>query len=402
MKLRNQAIINTSGNIIYLISLWWLTVITTRVLGYESAGTLILAMSIGNVVAVLQMYAVRVYQSSDMLFKFSSKDYLRSRYVTISFGWAVASSLCWAMDYSSETCLAIVLFSLIKTSESFSDVLFGNVQRLGHLEFNGYSMLFRGGLLVGLFSIGVDLYKSMSVALIMSAVGVLSLSLFVDLPIHNQMIRKEGIKQDNGVQAVLRRCFPLLLSALIPSVVVALPRLAIEQYCGPKELGFYGNVSTPALMLTTVVPTILIALLPRYGNAYRKNDYKHIKIMWIQSILGIFLCTIVSIAGVAAIGKSVLSFAYTDEIEPYVHYLYPIIVAMSLYVVTVSNCLVLISLRRNWSTTLTELSGLVLCLLLTIPLVKNYHIFGAVAVLALTYSVQVVLQISLIIKFCKK
>ena len=78
MNLRKQAILYTLGNIIYLIALWLLTVITTQFLGYKATGALTLAMSIGNVIVNVQLYGVRVFQGSDMSFRyvlFSSRLY---------------------------------------------------------------------------------------------------------------------------------------------------------------------------------------------------------------------------------------------------------------------------------------------------------------------------------------
>ena len=69
MELRKQTIIYTGGNGVYLVALWLLTVITTRLLGYAAAGDLTLAMAVGNVFALMQMYGVRGFQGSDVAFQ---------------------------------------------------------------------------------------------------------------------------------------------------------------------------------------------------------------------------------------------------------------------------------------------------------------------------------------------
>lgn len=401
MKLRKQAIINAGGNTVYLFALWFLTVITTRTLGYEAAGTLTLAMAIGNVIAIFQMYGMRGYQSSDMSFQFSPKDYLNSRCVTVLIGWIGGVLICLIGGYPKEISAAILLFILTKTSETFSDVLFGNDQRAGHLELNGYSMMIRGILLIVLFATGAVCFRSLNNALILSAAGLLALSLFMDLPLHNRLMRTLGNTENHGFTGILKKCSPLLLTAMIAVVVTALPRLGIERYCGVRELGFYGNVSTPALVLTTVIPTILNALLPKYGMAYKDKDYRRLKTIWLKTIIGVAAAGVLCIIGVAIGGKGFLSFVYTDEIIPYVHYLYPVMIVMTVYSITVCNCTWLVAVRRNWATTITEFTGLVICLIVLSSLVKNYRIAGAIAVLLITYSVQALIQFIWILKICK-
>ena len=79
MNVKKQAIINAIGNLVYVAALWVLTVITTRCLGYEANGYLTLAMTISNLSVAVQLFGVRSFQSSDMSFEYSAKDYLFSR-----------------------------------------------------------------------------------------------------------------------------------------------------------------------------------------------------------------------------------------------------------------------------------------------------------------------------------
>ena len=86
MGVKKQAFLNTFGNMVYLVTLWLLTVITTQLLGYEAVGNLTLAMAIGNIIVLFQSYGVRGFQASDITFVYSPDVYFRSRLITVIIG----------------------------------------------------------------------------------------------------------------------------------------------------------------------------------------------------------------------------------------------------------------------------------------------------------------------------
>lgn len=402
MSIRKQAILNTIGNIVYFVSLWLLTIITTRVLGYEAVGYLTLAMAIGNTVANLQFYGVRGYQSSDMTFNFSSFDYVKARVVTIILGLIIGLMFCVIMDYSLQLCCTIFLFMLIKSSESFSDVLFGNVQRYGRLDLAGYSMFIRGMIVAFLFLVRAFSSLQLNDALLFVSMGVILISLFIDLPIHNIIIKEKEEFFSKGVSDILRECFPLFLTATIPVFIIAVPRIVLERLYGAEILGLYGNVSTPALLITTVVPTILTALLPSYGKSYVSRDFCSIFKIWKNSILGTLILTIMCLFGTALFAQQVLVFVYTEKILSHIHYLKYVLIAMAIYALVMCNYTLLVSMRKKGIIIFSSMLGLVLCCMTSFPLIHTYAINGAIAVLILSYGIQTIVQIIWILFFWKR
>lgn len=401
MSIRKQTIINTVGSIVYFIALWLLTVITTRIQGLEAAGILTLAMAIGSMISMGQNYGVRGYQSSDMSFKYSSKDYLVSRIITDSIGLVLGIGLCFFLNYSFQVSLAIIFFTLLKTSESFSDVLFGNDQRMGRLEVAGFSMFARGILIIVLFVVGVSILKNLNSALLIAAIGAILLSICFDLPVHNRITKRIN-GQNNGAKGILIECFPLFLASMIPMVITAVPRIVLEKYSGAEVLGAYGNVSTPALLLTTVIPVILTALLPGYGIAVKKQDYRSIRRQWMKTIIGTISITVVCLIVVRLIGKAVLTFVYSNQILPYVNYLYYVFIAMMFYAVTMCNQTVLVSVRKTWGISITALIALALCVGVSLLTVRYWGIIGAIVSLGIPYAIQSIIQIIWILRICSK
>ncbi len=401
MSLKKQAIINTVGMIVYLFAIWLLTVSTSQLLNYESVGRLTLAMAIGNIILTVQMYGTRSFQSSDVGFQYTSKDYLYSRAITVVCGWLIGGAICAVLGYPVSTKLTIAYYILIKTSESISDVLFGNDQRFGHLELAGFSMMIRGVVLLLLFLLGIVTFHSLNAGLAAAAVGVLAITFFVDFPLHNKTVEEhKAPKNSGGSRDIMKACFPLLLASLIPTVITAFPRIILERFYGTELLGYYGNVSTPALILTTVAPTILTALLPDYGRAVNDKNRKRIIKLWTGSILGSVAAMLVCMLAVEMFGRPVMAFIYTEAILPYVHLLNYVLLAMLLYVISMCCNTALIPMRKNWGLVVTSLSALGVCLISSVPMIRRWGMGGAVTVLLVSYGVQAIIQIIWLIHIC--
>ena len=377
-----QALFNTIGNSVYLAALWFLSVITTQVLGYKDVGDLTLAMTIGNIVILLQLYGVRGIQSSDMDFKYSPSLYLKSRLFTVSIGILIGISISVLLGYSQEQVIAIFLFIMFKSSEAISDVFYGDDQRMGKLELAGYSLFLRGLVTGSLFLFGLYHFKNLNISLLLIVGSGFILTLLIDYPIYKKTIVNFEI------------------TTLIPAIITAVPRVVLAYWHGTEQLGYYGNLSTPALVLVTFVPTFLIAFLPQYGKMFISSDYRGIIKLWYKSLFGTLLLSCIFLFGVFLVGRIVLTFLYTNMILPYVHFLYYVIIVMGIYSMEICCATVLVAMRERKILTIAALYSLIACLIVSVPLVKSYGISGAIAVLAISYSIQVIIQVLCIVRVC--
>ena len=347
MGVKKQAFLNTFGNMVYLVTLWLLTVITTQLLGYEAVGNLTLAMAIGNIIVLFQSYGVRGFQASDITFVYSPDVYFRSRLITVIIGVLLGIVISFLLGYSVEIVATILLFIVFKSSEAVSDSFFGDIQRLGKLELVGYSMCLRGILTGLLFYTGSFFYRSLNISLLFIAVGGVLLTILLDSFLHKKIVKSYRGGTSGKVSAVLKECFPLLLTMLFPTIIIAFPRVVLAQLFGTELLGYYGNISAPALLFSTLIPSILTVLFPNYGKLVHSGDYRGLIKIWIKTLLGAVLLSLICMICVFVWGKPVLTFVYTNQILPYVHYLYYIIFAMALYAIGICNATVLVAMREN-------------------------------------------------------
>ncbi len=404
MDIKKQALINTIGCTFYLASLWLFTVLTAQFLDYEAVGRLTIAMTIGNIVVLIQLYGVRSFQGSDAIFYYSPAIYLWTRVVTVLSGIVLGFGIAFFLGYSSDLIVTIMLFVFFKSSEAFSDVLYGDVQRCGKLEFAGYSTCLHGVFSGLLFFIGVCFYHNLNAALFFVAVSGLLITFLIDFPLYEKIVKKNVkcvVFEKTAVFNLLKECFPLLITVLLPVIIIAFPRVVLERYYGTELLGFYGNLSAPSLILSTLIPNVLIAFLPSYGRLSYLKDYRRIFTIWLKSIIGTTIFSVSFILCFFLYGRQLMCFFYTEQILQYFHFLYPIFISMMLYAFTTCNSIVLIALRKNRFLAVTVFLSCFICIGTSIPLIKNYGISGAIAVLILSYGLQAIVQAVLIMHQCQ-
>ena len=71
---------------------------------------------------------------------------------------------------------------------------------------------------------------------------------------------------------------------------------------------------------------------------------------------------------------------------------------MGIYSIEICCAIVLIAMRESQVLTIAASLSLLVCLFISIPFIKGYGIGGAIAVLAIAYTVQVIIQAFCIIR----
>ena len=397
MNLQRQAFINLVGNVSFLFAQWLLTVITTQLLGYEAVGLLTLAMAIGNVFTFVQTYGVRAFQCSDNQYEFRPAEYVKTRILTTAAGIGMCIVFVLAGGYNKQSAYSILLFLLFRSADGFSDALHGEIQRAGRLELVGFSVLLRSMVTIIFFLAGIHQFHSTVGGLLFAAVGAICLTLFLDMTLYRRCVA-DTLSRPAACLSILKKCFPLFLAVIIPAFVTSYPRVILERFYGPELLGYYGNISTPTAIITAVIPNILVAFMPMYGNLVAKADGTGIWKLWVKTIMGTGGICVVCMLGVLIAGKPVMAFLYTDAIIPFVHYLYFFLITTMLYAMTMCGGSALIAMRKSNAVVIASIIPAVFCVLAAPPLVRQWEIPGTIITLGVSYLIQLGVQLFLINK----
>ena len=396
MNYKRQALYNTVGNLVYLLSLWLISVLTVRLSGFEAAGVFSLAMSIGNIFYFIAVYGMRSFQASDSVYQYAPRDYILLRGITTAASLVLLLGYLALAGYSVYVSLAIFIYSVYRFFEAYSDVFFGELQRVGHLEVCGVSMSCKGVLSVLAFALVFGKTQNLNWALLaMSAVACAALFLY-DIRGYKKYRNRAVDQPAHPPMELLKAGFPMLLTTLFPIIVTAVPRLALERCWGEAVLGAYSSVSAPTVLITSIVPNVLAAFMTLFGLCYHRGEYQRL-----LKMLGIvLLCT--AAFGLAAcavaffLGDPVMSLIFGEAIRPHLYLLIPLILATTVYALSMAANSILISIRQPFWLTLCAASALVTSLAISYPLVRAFGEMGAVWAFGVPFAVQLVLQIAVL------
>ena len=401
MDYKKQAFFNTVGNVVYLGCMWLLTVLVVRVSGYEDAGVLSLTMTEGNIFYFIGMYGMRSFQSSDVIHKYSDKTYIQTRIVTVGASVLLCVAYLGVLrilggGYGLYASCAILIYLLYRSLESGSDVLFGELQKDGHLEVCGLSMSGKGALSVVVFYVLLR-FTNLNVAMLGMVAVAAALLILYDYNRYRALHNEPDTPANGTVRQLLVEGFPMLLTTLFPIIVTALPRLALEKYYGEAILGIYASICSPTVIITTLVPNILCPFMTLYGKLYNEGKRAKLMRMFLLSLVLTVLLGAAACLMAWLFGDWALSLLYDEQVLEYMYIFIPIIVATVIYALSMCGNSVLISIRTPKALTAFAGAALVVCAAISYPLTKAYGMWGTVIAFGLPFLVQFMLQTGYII-----
>ena len=241
---------NSMGSLFYLLCQWLLTVVVVPLCSFEAAGILTLSISLTNVFFTLATFGIRIFQVSDSQGKYGPGLYISTRVLTClcSFALCAVFLLC-NRQYTAEQVLCILFYMLYRIGEALVDVLAGEEQKAYRFDYVGLSFLFRG--LTTLLSFSLVLYCTRNLTLTLLVMAVMTLG--VVLAYDGRKVKAlTGFRLHLSFREslpLLREAWPLMLNSALLTLLAALPRYFLEMYHGSELLGYFGSVSTPAVII---------------------------------------------------------------------------------------------------------------------------------------------------------
>lgn len=395
MDFKKQAGINSIGSVVLMFAQWLISVLLVRMGGYEDAGVFSLAMSMSNVFSFFASYGMRNYQVSDVKGKFTQGQYVLAHVLLV----AIAISGCiiyllTADGYSAIERKAILLYLLYSCVNVFSDTFLGTLQLRGKLQINGYSNAMRGAICFIAFLLTYCWTNSLLIAMAAMILGTVVLTITYDL--HHYSVYEHlttFTMQDLKSSAkLIKVCFALMISNILPVITTALPRRSIQKIAGTEQLGYFSSIFTPTVLITTLLPAIVIALIPKMAEAWEKRDKKSLTQLAGQTYVICMAFVLLAELAALIVGRPVMALIFGSEILQYYSLLYWAILATGLNALTSCGSAVLIAMHYNRIVAISSFVALATTFFLSDTFVKEYGIDGAAYALTIAYFAQVAFQ----------
>lgn len=406
MDIKRQITINSAGSFVLMFAQWLISVLLVRMGGFADAGVFSLAMTIANVFGAIANCGVRSYQVSDAGNQFAQKQYLWTRICTVAISFLICCLYFLAdRSYSQYNRWAILLYLIYINANMISDVMYGSLQLNGRLELNGYSSIIKGGCCLAAFLLSYAIWRSLLLSLLLMAATDIGVIVAYDIQNYMQLERRQetaDVQFDfTVIGRMIRICFPLMLNSLLAYVITAAPRRTIQSSLGEEFLGYYSSLFTPTVVITTLMPTIVLGVMPSIALHWQHGEKK----LFIRQVIVCFAIitgfTLLAMLGALAAGRPVMKLLFGSEIMPYFGLLYVAIIVSGLNALRSCCDSVMICMRKTKAVIAAAVVELLVVLAIADVFVLRWGIEGAAVVMLIGYSVHFLIQSGIIIRGCK-
>ncbi len=372
-QMRKNIIWNAFGNIIYLGSQWFITVLVTNLFGYEDAGILSLAMSITATFQTIAWFGIRNYQVSDVENKYADNCYVMMRNITCCAALLLCMIFTALNDYSSKQIISIFWFMIFRLSEDYSDVLHGIAQKNNRLDIAGKALAIKGAAVLAVFILGYISENELNFCIMLMALASWAGTIFYDLSIIKRLYE---FKLTDGIANCVRlgkETFPLFVYMLLCSTITVVPKYILEKMSDETLLGAYSSIFAPAMLLQTAATYIYTPFVGSFAKLYVNRQYRNFLLKALKILVVLMVFGILAIGVSFVFGDFALELVFGESIASYSH-LFPLTVAAILGTSVMSFICVLEVVIRNFKhLILGSLVGFIGCA--TVPFWIN--LFGA-------------------------
>lgn len=396
-NIKRDMLWNTIGNIVYYFCQWVITVLVVHLASFEAAGYLSLAMTTSSSFSAISLFSMRNFQISDVKGEFTDGEYTGSRILTCLIAM-IACGVYAFWKTSAYQALCIVGFMLIRLAESWVDVLHGVNQKFGRYDLIGKSFLLRGCLTIVSFVVGLRITGNILLSIVYMAVLNLFVACVIDWRNTNRLEKIHPVLWNANVKVLLEKCTPLVITYFLLSLIVLVPKQALQEELGNEILGIYSSISSPVLVVQVFAQYMFNPLVPRFSvmlNNHRYEEFrKKLKVLFLMSFgFGVFVLVFAKL-----LGPWGLHLLFGDQISDYTYLLIPLVFCTlaTAYVWILAS--LAIAMRYNWQMAIGMAISYGVCMFGTRAIIHRFGVNGTSYSTLLSLVIFMVYLIGLILK----
>ena len=374
--LKKDFIWNTLGSLLHAFNSLFFLIVVTRINGINNSGIFSYGFVISNIFLTVAMFGGRNYQITDEKKEFTDNQYKSFRYFTTILSVILFSLLFLVFNYSIYKYLIIILLILVRSLESISDVYFGILQKNNKLYLVGISLFLKNLISLIVFIITDYMFKNLYISIISwGIINLLFLTLFDILKAKE--VSKEKFKIETKYKEIFKKTLYFFLFTFIAAFILNIPRYFIDFYLTDELQGIYGIIVMPATMTALLSQFILqpyIVKMSEYNNKDINKFKESIKKLFTYTIIISIICIMLAYL----IGIPVLNIIYNLDLNNYKYHLLIIMIGSSFYALNNLLNVVYTIKRKTKYQFIIYLISIVLSLIITYFLIKNYELLGGV------------------------
>lgn len=306
------------GNGIFAFSQWLQLSLISKFTNINTLGTYTLGLSIVSPVFMFLGLQLRTILVTDSKKEFDFSDYINLRLILNILSLLIISILVFFFK-EKQIVSIVLLLTIQKIIESFSELFNSNQQKLEKINVLAYSLILKGlGSVVSVF-VGLFFFKSILIGVLLSVGFTFLVLIFYDYYNYKKYYY-EKIKINfnfENSKKLFRKCFPLGVVVLIISLNANVAKYFLEHYEGRDVQGVYSSVSYVLIVGVFIVDALGQTFVPKLSNYYYEKKIENFK-----GIAEIFISISILIGLVLSIvsfffGDYILKFLFSEEIAKY-------------------------------------------------------------------------------------
>lgn len=324
LSLRRNVMYNSAGSLTYLACQWLINVLAVRLGSYADGGMLSLAVTVTNVFYVLATFSLRVYQASDVTGRFGASRYISTRVMTGLGGMALCVAFVAVnVQYSPTQKACIVLYMLFKLTEALVDTFAAEQQKAMRMDYIFRSFMMRSVTSLGSFVLGMTLWHSLPLSLMLMAVNTMPVVILYDGRIVRRMTGFRLRLSPSETMPLLGAAWPMMVNSAMMTLLVSIPRYMLEYCHGAEVMGIYASIATPAVIVQAGCSFVYSPLVAPLSEKYAGGDVTGFRRTTARALLAVLTLFLGVVAGAALLGRWGLKLLFGPSILPYAWLLIP-------------------------------------------------------------------------------
>ena len=379
------------GNFVFAFSQWVILIFFARMTNQENLGQYALALAIVTpifAVGNLQLRPLYILDvNSEQKYTYTHFYYLR---LICSF---IALACCLVLGlFFNVSILVLLLVGLLKFFESYSDIIYAYYNAHDQTQLISKSLFLKGTLSVLAVAVGLYLFDFYT-ALILFLIVYLVVWLFID----NLYIQKtQEIKKISLDLGMMKSAIPMGISLGIVTLQSNIPRLFLDQYASIEAVGIFTVLSYFIIVGSIFINSICQYLSPRLTHAWNHNRAYFKKLLSMALLVAGGL-GLIAIFLSYFMGEFVLNLVYGAEYVAYTDaFVLTMVAGFILYLATVLGyTLTAIGFIKQQVYLFSIV--LIFSVLVSYLCIPEYGIIGGIYTLMVSYLVQCVLSLLVVL-----
>lgn len=382
---------NVLGLSLYSFTSLFLMIIVTRVNGLNISGIFNYAFSLSCLFYYISTFYNRTFYVANDNKKYNFNDLFSYRLFTTLLSLILIIIFSFFNKFDNYKILIIIMMMIIKSIDSISDCIYGEIHKNEKLYHVGISLTVKA--IIGVLSfLIIDLLTN---NLVLSLITYLIINILF-LLVYDIKILKQDYKEifkfnKDKFRYIFIDCISIFLFSFISNLLCNSQKLILTYFVSNEIQSIFGIIIMPATVLSLVGGYLINPYITKFMEYRDNKDAKNFNNLFVKLNMVIIVCGILCIIGGYILCVPVLNFVYGLDLGQYRFLIILILIGATFLANTniASSCLTV--LNCNNKQLIVYIVTSIISIILSYILISKQLINGAVYAYLITFIILFIL-----------